>query len=112
MSKPFDAILKHLVEAYPAAWAASVGAPADAPVRVIDADISTVSGGADKVIHVEAAIPWLLHLELQTGPDASLLDRAHLYNTLLGYRHGLPVRTVLFLLRRQADSPRFTGLLK
>src|SRR5260370_32763457 len=98
MSKPFDAILKHLVEAYPEAWAASVGAPADAPVRVIDADISTVSGGADQVIHVEAAIPRLLHFELQTGPDASLLDRAHPYNTLFGYPPALPGRTVLFLL--------------
>jgi len=112
MSKTFDAILKHLVEAYPAAWAAAVGLLTDAPLRVIDADVSTVSGGADKVIRVEAANPWLFHLELQTGPDTSLVDRAHLYNTVMGYRHGLPVRTVLFLLRRQADSSRLTGLLE
>jgi hypothetical protein len=112
MTKKFDALLKHLVEAYPSAWVAGAGWPTDAVVRVIDADVSTVSGGADTVLRVETASPWLLHLEMQTGPDTSLLDRSNVYNTLLGHRYGLPVRTVLVLLHRKADLPRFTGLLE
>ena len=112
MAKTYDAILKHLVEAYPAAWLAGVGWPTAGPVRVIDADVSTVTAGADKVICVEGEPSWLMHLELQAGPDMELIDRAHLYNVVLRRRHGVPVRSALFLLRREADSPRFTGLLE
>ena len=112
MAKTYDAILKHLVEAYPAAWLAGVGWPTAGPVRVIDADVSTVTPGADKVICVEGEPSWLMHLELQAGPDMELIDRAHLYNVVLRRRHGVPVRSALFLLRREADSPRFTGLLE
>ena len=40
------------------------------PTRVIDADIATVSGAADKVLRVEARPPYILHLEFVTGHDA------------------------------------------
>jgi len=112
MAKTYDAVLKHLVEAYPAAWLAGVGWPTIGPVRVIDADVSTVTAGADKVLRVEEKPPWLMHLELQAGPDMELIDRAHLYNVVLRRRHGAPVRSAIVLLRREADSPRFTGLLE
>jgi predicted transposase YdaD len=49
---------------------------------------------------------------LQAGPDVDLLDRAHLYSTLLRRRHRIPVRSAIVLLRREADSPRLTGLLE
>ena len=112
MVKTYDAVLKHLVEGYPAAWLARVGWPAVGPVRVIDADVSTVTAGADKVVRVEESLPWIAHLELQAGSDMELADRAHLYNVLLRRRHGVAVRTALVLLRREADSPRLTGLLE
>lgn len=112
MAKTYDAVLKHLVEAYPAAWLKSLGFPTTAPVRVIDADVSTVTAAADKVFWVEETPPWLMHLELQAGPDLDALDRMHLYSTVLRRRHRLPVRSAIVLLRREADSPRFTGLLE
>jgi len=46
MAKTYDAVLKHLVEAYPAAWLKSLGFPTTAAVRVIDADVSTVTAAA------------------------------------------------------------------
>ncbi|MCY2966365.1 MAG: hypothetical protein NT069_22495, partial [Planctomycetota bacterium] len=46
--------------------------------------------------------PWILHLEFQTGRDATLGDRMLQYNVLLRNRHSLPVRSVLMLMRRQA----------
>ncbi len=63
MAKPFDAVLKHLVEAYPSAWLAAVGWPTSGPVRVIDADVSTVTAGADKVLWVDETPPWVTHLD-------------------------------------------------
>ena len=47
----FDATLKDLLEESPAAWPGLVGEPAR-NVEVIDADISTLSGAADKVLRV------------------------------------------------------------
>jgi hypothetical protein len=112
MAKTYDAVLKHLVEAYPAAWLESLGFPTTARVRVIDADVSTVTAAADKVFWVGETPPWLMHLELQAGPDMDVLDRTHLYSTVLRRRHRIPVRSAIVLLRREADSPRFTGLLE
>src|ERR1700722_19013331 len=99
-------------EAYPAGWLKGVGFPTTASVRVIDADLSTVTAAADKGLWVEETPPWLMHLEVQAGPDMDVLDRTHLYSTVLRRRHRIPVQSALVLLRREADSPRFTGLLE
>jgi predicted transposase YdaD len=107
--KPFDPTFKALVEAAPEDWLPFVGEPR-APVEIIDADIATVSGAADKALRVRAAEPYLVHLEFVTGHDAAALPGLlQLRNTLLGHRHGLPVRSVGVLLRPEADSPSVTG---
>jgi predicted transposase YdaD len=73
MAGDFDATLKTLVEAAPQDWLAFVGAP-PGEARVIDADVSSIVGAqADKVIRVEAAEPYLVHLEFQAGHDGPLL---------------------------------------
>jgi hypothetical protein len=98
------------VEAGPADWTVFAGLPA-APTRVIDADIATVSGAADKVLHVDGVPPYILHLEFVTGHDAVALPTAlNKRNVLLDDRHDLLVRTVAVLLRPEADSPALTGL--
>src|SRR5260370_38667317 len=107
---PFAPTLKTLVEIGPADWTVFAGQPA-APTRVLDADIATVSGATDKVLRVEARPPYLLHLEFVVGHDAADLPAAlNKRNILLDDRHGLPVRTVVVLLRPTADSPALTGL--
>jgi predicted transposase YdaD len=109
-SKPFDATLKALVESGPGDWVALAGLP-HAPARVIDADIATVSGAADKVLRVEAGTPYLLHLEFLAGHDAADQPRLlHKRNLLLEDRHDLAVRTVVVVLRPEADSPALTGM--
>lgn len=108
--KPFDPTLKTLVEVGPADWTVFAGQPA-APTRIIDADIATVSGAADKVLRVEAIPPYLLHLEFVAGHDAADLPTAlNKRNILLDDRHGLLVRSVVVLLRPSADSPALTEL--
>jgi predicted transposase YdaD len=108
--KPFDPTLKTLVEAGPADWTVFAGQPA-APTRIIDADIATISGAADKVLQVEAKPPYILHLEFVTGHDAAALPTSfNKRNVLLDHRHGMLVRTVVILLRPSADSPALTGI--
>jgi predicted transposase YdaD len=76
----------------------------------MDADLSTVTAAADKVIRVGAALPWLLHLEFQAHWELGVPVRVHLYNTLLFERHRLPVQSTLVLLRRHANASDITGV--
>jgi hypothetical protein len=62
MSNPFDETLKHLVETQPSAWLEYVGMPGR-QAEVIDADLSTLTAEADKVIKVRARKSSLVHLE-------------------------------------------------
>src|SRR6266567_4334453 len=91
-TKQFDPTLKELVETEPESWPVLLGQPA-APTTVIDADIATVSGAADKVLRVASDPPYLLHLEFVTGHDVVELPRKlHVRNALLEDRHELRVR--------------------
>ncbi len=109
MSKPFDATLKTLVEKYPLAWLAQAGIPIMGSVEVIETDLSTVTAAADKVLLIRHPKPLLIHIELQSGYDANLYRRLLLYNVLLYYRYGIPVHTILVLLRPEAQTSNLTG---
>jgi predicted transposase YdaD len=111
MPKPFDAALKHLIEDYPADWLRVLGLPIG-PVELLDADLSTVTSEADKVLRVGRPSPWLLHVELQSGQDAGMGQRLLRYNVLLTARHDLPAHSAVVLLRPAADGPGITGLLE
>ena len=104
----FDATLKAMLEAGPQDWPRLLGAPADR-VEVIDADTSTVSGAADKVLRVHGESDWILHLEFQAGPDAGKPGKLNVYNAILEDRTGLPVRTACILLRPAASLRAYTG---
>ena len=110
MTKPYDASLKDLLEAYPADWLPLAGQQATGRVEVIDADLATVTAAADKVLRVLDPEPWLLHWELQSSPKTDLDEGLHWYNGLLRHRHQLRVRSVVVLLRPAADLPILTGL--
>jgi hypothetical protein len=79
-------------------------------VELVDADLSTVTAAADRVLCVREDPSWLFHIELQSSRDPDLLTNLHVYNGLLDREHRLLVRTVVVLLRRSADSPDLTGV--
>src|SRR5437660_7362453 len=110
MPGPIDDALKHLTELSPQDWVVRGGWPA-AAAALIDADIGTISGAADKAIRVSGTRDWLLAIDFQAGHDSlAKLPDLLLYNSALFKRHGLPVRTLLVLLHRGADSRGLTGL--
>lgn len=88
---------------------ACAGLPPGTPAVPLDADLSTVSPRSDKLFRVGPPAGGLVHLELQAGRAADLPAQLHLYNTLAEYRHPGPVRTVLLLLRPEADGPTLSG---
>ncbi len=105
MAKPFDASLKGLVYNYPRDWLRQLGFDPALPVRVVEADLSTVTAQADRVLLVEEEPGWLLNLELQSGRDEGLPERLLRYSVLLRGRHGVDVHSTVVLLRREADFP-------
>ncbi|MFN0070692.1 MAG: hypothetical protein ACKVVP_04280, partial [Chloroflexota bacterium] len=109
MPGPFDTTTKFLVQTYPRDWLTYLGLAGPGPVTVIDADLSTVTAEADKVLLLHEPSPYLVHLEFQASPDARMGQRLARYNLLLGYRHALPVASALVLLRPEAQSPGMTG---
>ena len=112
----FDITSKFLIEAGPRDWLALAGItlPADpAAVRLVDADLATVSNAPDKLILVDdPAGPYLVHLETQAGADVRFDDRVLLYNVLARWRHRMPVRSVAFLLRPAAVTPHLAGAVR
>ena len=69
MVKRYDASIKHMVELHPADWLAAARFPIGDSVTVIDADISSISPAADKVLRVGGPYPYIGHLEFQANPD-------------------------------------------
>ncbi len=112
MAKQFDSATKYLVDAFPRDWLALAGLPTAAPVELIDANLSTITAEADKVIRVAGPSPWLAHIELQTGRDPRLDSRLCRYNALLNHGHDLPTRSIAILLRPAADGPELSGELR
>ncbi len=83
------------------------------PVRVVDADLSTVTSVPDKLVRVGAGRRgFAAHVEFQTARDRDLDERVLAYNVLARRRHGVPVRSVVFLLRRAAGPPGVTGSVR
>lgn len=112
-TKPFDATLKDLAEVDAASWPALVGPWPVRRVTLIDAEVSTVTAASDKVFRVEGeGDDWLLHLEWESGHAGGAAEQAHLYSNLLRSRHGLLVRSVVVLLRPEANATNLTGRLE
>lgn len=112
-SKPFDATFKDLIEGAATSWPTLLGPWPFRSVEVVDADLSTISAAADKILLVHAdSHDWILHLEIQSGHDSDLPERLHVYNVLMQRRHRVPVRSVVLLLRREANAANLTGELQ
>lgn len=115
-AKRFDATLKHLLETYPRDLMQYLlpflGIPRVGSVEVVDADLSTVTAAADRVFRIGGRQPWLLHLEIQSSHDPDLARNLLRYNVLLEVRHDLSVRSLVLLLRPQADRRSLTGELR
>lgn len=106
MPLQFDATLKELVQAHPADWLTMLDQPPSGPIEILTPDLSTLTAFTDIVLLTGDT---LLHLDFQSGPDPTLPRRVLLYNVLLHEGYGLPVHSVVILLRPRADRGDLTG---
>ncbi|MFO0968115.1 MAG: hypothetical protein U0793_21375 [Gemmataceae bacterium] len=70
-----------------------------------------MSAATDVVFGFGDPIEEVIDLNFQSGPDAMLAARLHLYNAACHLRFAVPVRSVAILLRRKADARDLTGNL-
>ena len=105
LSKRFDATVKELLERHPRAWLEFLLGLKLRGVRVVDADLSTVTSEADKVIRVGGRKPWMVHVELVSSGGSKLARRIQRYNILVRCRHQLPVQSVIVLLSARRIAP-------
>ncbi len=112
-TKPFDDTFKDMLEMSPAGWAERfLGGPVTS-ADFIDADVATVTAAADKVLRVSRpGGALLLNPEAWSGHAGAAPAQAHLYSTLLTNRHTLPVRSVIILLRPEANATHLTGVME
>jgi hypothetical protein len=111
MSLKFDATLKGTVKEDPSGYAVRFGLPPGKPVSLLDVDLSTLTAATDAAIGVGDPLEEIADLNFQSGPDPRLPDRVLLYNSALHYRYGVPVRSIVVLMRSKADHAKLTGLL-
>jgi hypothetical protein len=112
MPHPYDASTKYLFQVRLADWLPLIGRAVSAPVELVDADLSTVTAAADRLLLVYEDPPWIFHVELQSSHAAKLPANIHVYNALAARQHGVLVRSLALLLRSDADGPEVTGLFE
>lgn len=101
MSKPFDATLKELVTNHPEDWLRQFGIPIIGTPEILNVDLSTVTASADTLIRTGELVA---HIDIESGPDDDRARRMLLYNVLAHHHTGLPVHTVVVLLRPKAGD--------
>jgi hypothetical protein len=111
MSLQFGATLKGTVKDDPIGYAVRFGLPPGKPVSLLNVDLSTLTAATDAAIGVGDPLEEIADLNFQSGPDPRLPDRVLLYNSALRYRHCVPVRSIIALMRKSADHANLTGLL-
>ncbi len=80
---------------------------------MIDSDLATVSTEADRLIEVQGTIPYVTHIEFQSGHDgAAVPERLLRYNGIAVMKTGKATLSYVILLRPEADSPRLVGTLE
>jgi hypothetical protein len=109
MPKTFDATLKDLIRKYPRDWLARLGIPAAGEPEVLDADLSAVTAAADTLIKTDGGV---VHIDIESRPDDSLARRMLLYNVLAHHHTGLPVHSVVVLLRPDAAASAVSGMVE
>lgn len=108
MPFPFDATLKDIATDYPADCRA-VFDGTDRPVRVLNVDLSTISAATDVALGLGQPLEEILDINFQSGADPFLADRVEMYRGVLRHRYHVPVRSLIVLLRPEANHEHLTG---
>jgi hypothetical protein len=114
VAKVFDATLNALIDDFVGDWAAFLAARCGVPpgpASVLDTDLSATLQ-ADRLFRIGGAPPAAVHLELESTGRLGMPDELLRYNVAARAAVGLPVHSVLVLLRPKATASDLTGQLE
>ncbi len=111
MSFPFDATLKDTIQQFTRDFQTAFRLTGT-PATVLNVDLSTLSAATDIVLGHGNPLQSITDFNFQSGPDPDLARRILLYSAILPYRFGVPVHSIVLLLRPVADSPRVTARVR
>jgi hypothetical protein len=114
MAKSFDATLNTLIDAHAGDWAGFLAARAGVPpgpASALDTDLSATLQ-ADRLFRLDGPVPAVLHLELESTGRLGIPVELLRYNVAAEAANGLPVHSVLVLLRPKANATDQTGTLE
>jgi hypothetical protein len=109
-------VLKNLADQYSPEWVGFLqgflGLPTGGQIEIVQPNLPTGTIEADRVYRVSVPASMLIHTEWESSSNLDRPERFLVYNTLLTRQTGLPVQTVVVLLRREAASTDLTGVLR
>jgi len=111
MPKPFDATLNALIDAHLEDWAAFLAARVGVPpgrATPLDTDLSSTLQ-ADRLFRVHADVPYAIHLELESTGRLGIPFELLRYNIAAHAATGLPIHSILVLLRPKANASDQSG---
>ncbi len=111
MSHRFDATLKDILTPQPEDMSRRSDCRKFNRRWRLNVDLSTITAATDVAIGFGGPIQEIVDLNFQSGPDPDVPARCHLYSAALNFRFGVPIRTILILLRPKADASQITGNL-
>jgi predicted transposase YdaD len=107
----FDATFKDILQKYTRDFEEQLGLIGPEPATLLNVDLSTISAATDFVLGYGDPPVRLVDLNFQSSRDVDLARRLLMYNALLHHRYGVPVHSVVLLLRPAADDATLTGEL-
>jgi len=113
VAKAYDATLNTLIDEHVGDWAVFLAARcgvSPGPATVLDTELSATLQ-ADRLFRIEGSVPAAVHLELESTGRLGIPDELLRYNVAARAVVGLPVHSVLVLLRPKATATDLTGRL-
>ena len=108
MAKIFDVTLKEMLSEDAGGFASVFQLPA-LPAKVLNVDLSTLTAATDVALGFGSPLAEIVDVNFQSGPDSAIASRCHLYSAALNFRYGVPIRTILVLLRSEANLKTING---
>ena len=108
MAQPFDVTLKEMLSQDAREFVSIFQLPA-LPGKVLNVDLSTLTAATDIALGFGEPLAEIVDINFQSGPDSGVPSRCHLYSAALNFRYGVPIRTILILLRSKANLAAIDG---
>lgn len=111
----FDRAIKRVSDDFPeevvSLLSRIIGLRARKLIGIVQPNLPPATIEADRVYRLGEPSPMLLHTEWESSSSLGRPDRFHEYNVLLTKQTEFPVKTVVILLRPDANSSDLTGEL-